>query len=169
MRISAAAPAVFAACLLVGGCGGDDDPARASSGDVPTALGTPTVTVSSPAGSPVTSPPASPGRIKVVPGLPESFPADDVPLYDATVIAGSTGEPTAPYDWSVVLQPAGPPKVIAEAAGDLLEDAGFTEGAGSDLPRLQVRQYSNSDYEVGLTVTRTGDGNTMTYLVTRKD
>lgn len=145
--------------LLLAGCGGEGDAPEAGND------GSGGITVSTPTAVPTVT--VSPGKVKVTEGLPPGFP-DDIPLYDAPVLAGTAGEPGSRFDWSVVLQPSSEPSVVARAAAALFEDAGFTAGAAVDQPTLQVLEYSNASYVVGVTVVKTGDGITMTYTVSRK-
>ena len=161
MRVAAVvAGAVLA--LGITGCGGSEG----ADGSSPSADATDRVSISTPTAIPTVTV-SPPGKVKVTAGLPAGFPAA-VPLYDARIIAGAPGEPGAPFDWSVVLQPTGDPAAIADAAAKLLENAGFTAGNGIAQPRLQVLQYSDSAYVVGVTVAKTGDGITMTYTVSAK-
>lgn len=155
-------PAAFVGCLLLTGCGGGDDPAGADSPGIG-----PSAALTSPLPTPTVAMPTVTPRIRVVAGLPAGFPTT-IPLYDAAVIAGSRGEPGARFGWTVVMQPPGNVKRIADRAADLLDDAGFHRGVGTDLPTLQVRQYDNDQYVVGLTVVHNSDGNTMTYTVSEK-
>lgn len=157
MRLPTPLLAAGALLLASTGCGGGEDPVASSSGTptVSTPTAVPTVTVS------------PPGRVQVTAGPPPGFPTT-IPLYPAEVIGGAPGEPGARFDWSVVLRPTGEPAAIAATAAQLLEGAGFTAGEGLDQPDLQVLQYSDGSYVVGVTVTRTGDGVTMTYAVSEK-
>jgi hypothetical protein len=109
-----------------------------------------------------------PGRVKIAHGLPTGFPTDEIPLLDATVVTGAAGEPGSRYAWSVVMQPDGDIRQIAREAGKKLEDAGYRRGPGTDLDSLQVERYANDKYQVGVTVVKTGDGNTVTYVVSNK-
>lgn len=172
-RLAAVPALVLAVAVGLTGCGSDDGAAKADK-DAKATPGTSTTaptTVATPA-SPPTSPRTSAdqpdgGRVIVEPGLPSGFPKDDVPLIDAKVLNGTVGEPGSKYDWSVVLQPTGDLKVLADKAAANLEGAGFTAGPKSDLENLQVRQFSNAQYQVGFTATRSADGIIATYVVTK--
>ncbi len=133
--------------LAVGGCGGGDD---------------------DPSAGPTTAAPSGAARVKVSVALPDGFPQDAIPLLDTPVSAVSSGEQGSGYLWSVVMQPEGDAKDVVTRAGDLLSDAGFDAGSKSDAGRLQVRQYADDDYTVGLTAVTTEDGSSLTYVIAKK-
>lgn len=162
---------LLALALLVAGCGGGDDKDGQDGSDAGAASGP---SSSAPAtGSPATTDPSTPtasvpGKVRVVEGLPAGFPTDEVPLLDGKIVSGARGEPGSQIAWSVVLQPEGDIEDIVAAASAKLSDAGFALAGQTDLENLQVRQYQNAGYQVGLTVAATQEGNTVTYVVAEK-
>jgi hypothetical protein len=160
-----AVPVALLAVSLLAGCGGNDD-APAGAGKAPT--------TTAPATPPTTPPTqgtdagASGGRVIVEQGLPSGFPEKQVPLIDADVVNGTVGEPGSPYDWSVVLQPHGKLKDLADEATARLERAGFETATKTSQENLEARRFRSQAYEVGFTATRTGDGVLVTYVVTKR-
>lgn len=96
--------------------------------------------------------------------MPADFPADDVPLVDATIVSAASGAEAGQNGGFVVIMTsdASPEDVLAEAVG-LLEDAGFSNelGQDSDLSGLGGAMLRKAPYEV-LVAATPGDGDTTT-------
>ena len=97
-------------------------------------------------------------------GLPEDFPKD-IPLVDETVANGVKGAEGGPFAWSVVMTSS---RAVADLSKEVTGDfatAGYSTDRTNDLADVSIHQFSNASYDVGVTIARTGDGVTITYLV----
>jgi len=110
----------------------------------------------------------SEGTASVGRGLPDGFPEDAIPLADEKVVNGVKGTDGGPFAWSVVMTSE---RAVGDLSGEITKDfagAGYKSDQSSELGDVSVHQFSNGTYEVGVTVARTGDGVTITYLVKNK-
>lgn len=101
-------------------------------------------------------------------GLPEGFPKDKVPLVDEKVVNGVKGSAGGPFAWSVVMTSSRAVDALsAEVAKDFAA-AGYQADKSTEMGDVSIHQFTNDTYEVGVTIARTGDGVTLTYLVKNK-
>jgi hypothetical protein len=100
--------------------------------------------------------------------LPEGFPKDDVPLVDQKVVSGVKGSAGGPFAWSVVMTSTKAVEALTTEVTKGFGDAGYSTGQSTDLGDVSIRQFTNDRYDVGVTIARTGDGVTITYLVKNK-
>jgi hypothetical protein len=161
-RAAVAALVLAAGLGTLAGCGSDEQKDAASTGDVSTSVGP-----GSPSASPSDSSSASGDTpdVTATAGLPEGFPAGDVPLLHEKVLTGSAGDPDGEFAWSVVLQSE---RAVSEVASDVRKaftDAGYTAGPGNELGDLSVMQFKGPKYDVGVTAARTDQQVIITYVV----
>jgi hypothetical protein len=98
-------------------------------------------------------------------GLPDGFPKDDVPLLDENVVSGVKGTPDGQFAWSVVMQTS---RAIDDVTAEVQKDfaaAGYTAGQSTVMGDVSILQFTDDDYEVGVTAARTGEGVMVTYVV----
>lgn len=98
------------------------------------------------------------------PGLPEDFPKD-IPLIDEKVVNGVKGAEGGPFAWSLVMTSD---RAVSDLSTEVLSRfsaAGYRVEQTHDLADVSIHQFSNATYDVGVTIARTGDGMTITYLV----
>lgn len=110
----------------------------------------------------------SEGTATVGQGLPEGFPEDDVPLLDEKVVSGVKGSDGGPFAWSVVMTSE---KSVEELSAQVTKDyadAGYRADESTEMGDVSIHQFSNDTYDVGVTIARTGEGITITYLVKNK-
>lgn len=106
----------------------------------------------------------SEGTATVGKDLPEGFPKD-VPLVDEDVVSGIQ---TPDGAWSVVMTSKRSVEDLGDEVAKDFTDAGWTEGEGTEMGDVNIQQFSNDRYEVGITIARTTDTVTVTYLVQQK-
>ncbi|HEX7716171.1 MAG TPA: hypothetical protein VF416_02705 [Marmoricola sp.] len=105
------------------------------------------------------------GTATVGQGLPDGFPTDDVPLVDEKVVTGTQGSAGGPFAWSVVMQSS---RSVDDLAAEVKKDYASwnsQDGPASALDDLSIQRFTNDKYEVGVTIARTGDSVTITYVV----
>lgn len=112
---------------------------------------------------PTTSP--SPTTPTLGQGLPDGFPTDAVPLLDETVVGGSKGSPGGAFAWSVVMSGSRSIDVLSAEVTKEFADAGYRTDRSTEMGDVSIHDFSNATYRVGVTIARTGDGITVTYLV----
>lgn len=110
----------------------------------------------------------SEGTTTVGQGLPEGFPTDDVPLLDEKVVSGAKGTSGGPFAWTVVMTSSRAIDDLSAEVSHHFAAAGYAAGQPQELGDVNVHQFSNDTYEVGVTIARTGDGVMVTYLVRDK-
>jgi hypothetical protein len=96
--------------------------------------------------------------------VPDGFP-DDVPLLDATVVAGTQGAPGGDFAWSVVVQT---PRAIDDVTAEVTKSfrgAGYTAGQANEMGDVTILEFTSPEHVVSVTAARTGANVTMTYLV----
>ncbi len=105
------------------------------------------------------------GTVTASKDLPEGFPKGAVPLIDATVVAGTKGAPDGEYAWSVVMQTQ---RAIDDVAAEVKKDyaaAGYRTRQANQMGDVTIMQFADARYRVGVTITRTGETVTVTYVV----
>ena len=147
MRTVAGGGLVLVAALgLAAGCGDDTDAASDSTDK--------TATVQTAAPSPTASS-----------ELPDGFPADDVPLLDETIVNVVDGGANGQFAWSVVMRST---RAVDDLSDEVRKDfagAGYQTDQSSDLADVAVMKFTSAEYVVGVTVARTSDKVSITYLV----
>lgn len=107
----------------------------------------------------------SEGTTTVGQGLPEGFPQDRVPLVDEKIVNGVKGSAGGPFAWSVVMTSK---RSVEDLSAEVKKDyaaAGYKTDQSTEMGDVSIHQFSNATYQVGVTIARTGDGITITYLV----
>jgi hypothetical protein len=143
--------ALVAALGTVSACGDGGGTPVAGDDSTATTAGTPTT---------ATSPSTTVGQ-----GLPEGFPEDEVPLLDEKVVNGVKGSDGGPFAWSVVMTST---RSVEDLSAEVVKDyaaAGYKSDESTELGDVSIHRFSSSSYQVGVTIARTGDGITITYLV----
>jgi len=110
----------------------------------------------------------SEGTATVGQGIPDGFPQDKVPLLGEKVLNGVKGSDGGPFAWSVVMTST---RAITDLSADVTKDftdAGYQTAQASELGDVSIHKFTDDTYEVGVTIARTGDGVTITYLVKNK-
>jgi hypothetical protein len=110
----------------------------------------------------------SEGTATVGQGLPDGFPKDKVPLLGEKVLNGVKGSDGGPFAWSVVMTSA---RAVDDLSADVTKDftdAGYRTAQATELGDVSIHKFTDDTYEVGVTIARTGDGVTITYLVKDK-
>lgn len=110
----------------------------------------------------------SEGTATVGRGVPDGFPTDKVPLLGEKVLNGVKGSDGGPFAWSVVMTST---RAIADLSADVTKDftdAGYRTAQATELGDVTIHKFTDDTYEVGVTIARTGDGVTITYLVKNK-
>lgn len=109
------------------------------------------------------------GSATVGQGLPEGFPADDVPLLDEEVLNGVKGTDGGPFTWSVVMSSD---RAIDDLSAELTNRfaaAGYRTTQSTALGEVNIHRFNDRAHDVSVTIARTGDGTTITYLVKDSD
>jgi hypothetical protein len=101
-------------------------------------------------------------------GLPEGFPKDQVPLVDEKVVSGVKGSDGGPFAWSVAMTSKKSVEELSAQVKKDYADAGYKSEQSTEMGDVSIHQFSNARYDVGVTIARTGDGITVTYLVKNK-
>jgi hypothetical protein len=107
----------------------------------------------------------SEGTATIGKGLPDGFPTDDVPLIDEDVLSGVKGTPGGQFAWSVIMQTSRSVEDVAAEVKKDFTDAGYTQGQGTEMGDVSVLQFTSDKYDVGVTVARTSDKVTVSYVV----
>jgi hypothetical protein len=110
----------------------------------------------------------SEGTAVIGQGLPDGFPKGDIPLLDEKVVNGVKGSEGGPFAWSVVMTSS---RAVEDLSKQVTQDfgaAGYTAAQANELGDVSIHQFTNATYDVGVTIARTGDGVTITYLVKNK-
>lgn len=97
--------------------------------------------------------------------LPDGFPKDSVPLLDERVVGGSKGDPGGSVAWSVAMTSS---RSIDDLSAEVEKDyaaAGYAPRQSTVMGDVSIHRFTNGTYDVGVTIARTGDGITITYLV----
>ena len=147
--------ALVAGLGAVSACGDGSGATGTGGAGTATAEGRPTATPSS------TAPTAGQG-------LPEGFPTSQVPLVHETVVNGVKGAPGGPFAWSVVMTSS---RSVEDLSAEVAKDyagAGYRADRSTELGDVSIHRFSSGAYQVGVTIARTGDGITITYLVKDK-
>ncbi|RNM12733.1 hypothetical protein EFL26_19290 [Nocardioides pocheonensis] len=110
----------------------------------------------------------SEGTATIGQGLPDGFPKGDIPLLDEKVVNGVKGADGGPFAWSVVMTSARPIDDLSKQVTQAFGAAGYTAARANELGDVSIHQFTNATYDVGVTIARTGDGVTITYLVKNK-
>jgi hypothetical protein len=100
--------------------------------------------------------------------LPDGFPTGKVPLLGEKVLNGVKGSDGGPFAWSVVMTST---RAIADLSADVTKDftdAGYQTAQATELGDVSIHKFTDDTYDVGVTIARTGDGVTITYLVKNK-
>ena len=155
VRAAACAVVLFAALGTAAGCGDDGATVTTKDGDkVSVDTDGDKVTIDTDDGS-----------VTVGQGLPDGFPADDVPLLDEKVVSGAGGDAEGQSGWTVIMQTSrAVDDLTAEVRKDFA-DAGYTTGEAMEAGDVTALQFESDQYEVGVTAARTGGNVTVTYLV----
>lgn len=158
LRALAGAVALAAAMGAVAACGDDGGSTTVASreGSAKADRGSATVETSR-------------GSATVGQGLPEGFPADDVPLLDEEVLNGIKGTDGGPFAWSVVMSSD---RAIDDLSAELTNQfaaAGYRTTQSTALGEVNIHRFSDHAHDVSVTIARTGDGTTITYLVKDSD
>ena len=98
-------------------------------------------------------------------GLPEGFPTDQVPLLDEKVVSGVKGGPGGSVAWSVAMTSTRSIEDLSAEVKKDYADAGYRTDESTEMGDASIHQFSNGTYQVGVTIARTADGITITYLV----
>ena len=154
LRVLAGTAVLVAGLGTTSACGDGGGATSTGPGGTSTAARTPTVT-----------PSATP---TVGQGLPEGFPTGQVPLVHETVLNGVKGAPGGPFAWSVVMTSS---RSVDDLSAQVVKDyagAGYRSDRSAELGDVSIHQFSSAAYQVGVTIARTGDGITITYLVKDK-
>ena len=94
--------------------------------------------------------------------LPDTFPVDDVPLVEGTVISATAADGA----FMVMLEVDGTPEEVQDAALGMLTDAGYTSSTEMTQEGYYAATLDKEGFEVGVT-SMEGDGNTQVqYVVT---
>lgn len=110
----------------------------------------------------------SEGTATIGQGLPDGFPKGDVPLLGEKVVNGVKGADGGPFLWSVVMTSARPVDDLSKQVTHDFGAAGYTAARANELGDVSIHEFTNATYDVGVTIARTGDGVTITYLVKKK-
>jgi hypothetical protein len=110
----------------------------------------------------------SEGTATIGQGLPEGFPKKDIPLLDEKIVNGVKGSDGGPFAWSVVMTSSRNVTDLSKDVTKAFASAGYTAGRTNELGDVSIHQFTNDTYDVGVTIARTGDGVTITYLVKNK-
>jgi hypothetical protein len=149
LRSLAGTAALVAGLFVLAACG--DDEVSASSKDATVKVDDDEITVKT-----------SEGTATIGKDLPDGFPEGDVPLVDEEIVSAvANGQGS----WSVVMSST---RAIDDLSAEIVEDfadAGFTAAESNELGDVSIHQFSDDRYRVGVTVTRTADTVTITYLV----
>jgi hypothetical protein len=98
-------------------------------------------------------------------GLPQGFPEQQIPLLDEKVVNGVTGSADGAIAWSVVMTSDRAVTDLSRELRKQFADAGYTARRPRELADVSIHQFTNDTWNVAVTIARTGDGITITYLV----
>ena len=112
--------------------------------------------------------PSSEGTTTVGQGIPEGFPTNKVPLLDEKVLNGVKGSDGGPFAWSVVMTSTRAVDDLSASVAKDFTDAGYQTAKATELGDVSIHRFTDDTYDVGVTIARTGDGVTITYLVKNK-
>jgi hypothetical protein len=107
----------------------------------------------------------SEGTATVGQGLPADFPEDQVPLVDEKVVTAVKGAPGGSVAWSVAMTSS---RSIDDLSAEVEKDyagAGYKPEQSTVMGDVSIHRFTNGTYDVSVTIARTGDGITITYLV----
>lgn len=150
-----AAPLLAAAVLLaVGACGSDDITVPTDNGDVSVSKDGTDTTIKSDEGA------ASVGSGK----LPDSFPADDIPLIDGQILAAIAVDQSGGVGWSVSILADGAGQDAFTEGVNRLKAAGFREESAMS-GGVTTSQLTNGTYRVLIATTDQGEQATVQYAV----
>lgn len=95
--------------------------------------------------------------------MPDSFPADDVPLVEGTVISATAVDGAS---YTVMLEVDGTPEEVQDEALGLLTDAGYTSGTEMNSEGYFASTLSKEGFEVGVTSMAGDPATQIQYIVT---
>jgi hypothetical protein len=100
-------------------------------------------------------------------GLPDGFPANEVPLYDGEVIGGmGAGTAETGGGWTVIIAVEDDREAVFTSIDQQLTAAGFESSYSGFVEGVGSGAYSDSSYSVILNVNDDGSGqSTATYIV----
>ena len=94
--------------------------------------------------------------------LPESFPTEDVPLLEGTVVSATAVDKS----YTVLLEVEGTPEEVQQEALALLSGAGYTDGTEMNAEGYYASTVSKEGFEVGVTSMAGGASTQVQYIVT---
>jgi len=95
--------------------------------------------------------------------MPDSFPVDDVPLVEGTVISATAVDGAS---YTVMLEVDGTPEEVQDEALGLLTDAGYTSGTEMNSEGYFASTLSKEGFEVGVTSMAGDPATQIQYIVT---
>ena len=100
-------------------------------------------------------------------GLPDGFPADEVPLYDGEVVGGmGAGTVDSGGGWTVIVKVGEDIEPAFQSIDGQLKAAGFEASYSGFVDGVGSGAYSDASYSVIVSVADDGSGqNTATYIV----
>ena len=105
------------------------------------------------------------GEITVGKGLPDGFPAEDVPVIDGEIVGGAKGVDGGPYAWSVILKAKGETGDVFAELSEKLKNTGFTADRSMQMGTVSTGMFKSDKYEVSVNAAKADDGVSVTYLV----
>ncbi|MGD8194961.1 hypothetical protein ACEXQB_010775 [Herbiconiux sp. P18] len=100
-------------------------------------------------------------------GLPDGFPADEVPLYDGEVVGGmGAGTVDSGGGWTVIVKVGDDIEQAFQSIDEQLKAAGFEASYSGFVDGVGSGAYSDASYSVIVSVADDGSGEkTATYIV----
>lgn len=162
--------AVFAAALVLTGCGDSESSADSSPATAPSSSAEPGAELSIQTAEPdvddaTESPDAGAGGR----ALPDGFPVAEIPIAAGTIIDGSRGDAGGPFAYTVLVQvPGTSPAAVMSGITGQLSRTGFEVAPGPATDKASIATFTSATYDVGVNVVRAEGKTIVTYVVVRK-
>jgi hypothetical protein len=105
------------------------------------------------------------GQVTAGKGLPDGFPAEDVPVVEGDIVGGAKGVDGGPYAWSVILKAKGETVDVFAELSEKLKNVGFTAARSMQMGSVSTGSFTNDKYEVSVNAAKVDDAVNVTYLV----